>query len=70
MTRRYYTSPQQLAASRGTGHPVEWLECDECDGSGFYPDPDEPEVSELCELCRGRGGDWGMRMAEVVLSEY
>jgi hypothetical protein len=65
---RYYTSPEQLARRPEiTGRPVEWLECDECDGAGFYIDWEDDEP-ELCEMCMGRGGEWGIRMADVVLS--
>jgi hypothetical protein len=68
MSARYYTSEKQLAMCHARGRHTEWLQCHECDGDGFYPDPDEPDESELCGVCLGRGGEWGVRVATVVLS--
>jgi len=78
MIGRYYTSASQLALSQARGRAVVWLECDECEGAGYWiptieGDPrrqgeDDTENPELCESCVGRGGDWGMQLPPVVLS--
>jgi len=41
----------------------EWVECDKCDGEGFFDNP-EGSCRDECEVCEGEGGEWDVENSD------
>jgi hypothetical protein len=65
-TEEYGDEPA-LSLCKHCGRELEWIECDQCGGEGYFDwetlqDEDPlwygPDDTERCEQCRGDGGWW------------